>query len=128
VAVKLKRAFDHPSPDDGERYLVERLWPRGISKADLALTAWLKDVAPSTELRKWYGHKAELWPEFARRYQNELGAPEKQAILRDLVQKARTGNVTLVFATKMTELSGAAVLRDVLLSLAASPVFNAEKD
>jgi uncharacterized protein YeaO (DUF488 family) len=128
VAVKLKRAFDHPSTDDGERYLVERLWPRGISKADLALTAWLKEVAPSTELRKWFGHKAELWPEFARRYQAELAAPEKQAVLRDLVQKAKAGNITLVFATKMTELSGAAVLRDVLTNLATSSGLNAEKD
>ena len=126
--MKLKRAFEHPSPDDGERYLVERLWPRGAAKADLRLTGWLKDLAPSTELRKWYGHRPERWPEFARRYRIELAAPEKQAILRDLVQKAKTGNITLVFATKHTELSGAAVLRDVLTSLAASSGLNAGKD
>jgi uncharacterized protein YeaO (DUF488 family) len=123
VVVKLKRAYEKPAPDDGERYLVERLWPRGVPKTELALTAWLKDLAPSTELRKWYGHRAELWQEFARRYQIELAAPENQAVLRDLVQKAKAGNITLVFATKMTELSGAAVLRDVLTSLSASAGF-----
>jgi uncharacterized protein YeaO (DUF488 family) len=128
VAVKLKRAFEQPSPDDGERYLVERLWPRGISKSNLGLTAWLKDLAPTTELRKWYGHKAELWPEFVQRYQVELSTPEKQAILRDLLKKAQAGDITLVFATKIVELSGAAVLRDVIGSLAESSRLNAGKD
>jgi uncharacterized protein YeaO (DUF488 family) len=110
----LKRAYEPPSTDDGERYLVERLWPRGVSKKGLALTAWLRDIAPSTELRKWYGHVEERWPEFAARYKQELAAPDKQKILSDLAQKARAGNVTLVFATRVAELSGAKVLKDLL--------------
>jgi uncharacterized protein YeaO (DUF488 family) len=120
MTVKLKRAYESPAADDGERYLVERLWPRGVTKAELALTGWLKDIAPSTELRKWYGHREERWPEFAQRYQYELLAPEKQASLRALAQKARAGNVTLVLSTRMTQISGAAVLRDVLARLASS--------
>ena len=128
MVVKLKRAYELPTPDDGERYLVERLWPRGISKTNLGLTAWLKDLAPSTDLRKWYGHRAELWPEFVRRYQIELSAREKQRSLRDLVKKAQDGEITLVFATKVIELSGAAVLRDVITSLAVSSGLNAGKD
>ena len=121
MTVKLKRAYDLPAEDDGERYLVERLWPRGVTKAELALTAWLKDLAPSTELRKWYGHRPERWPEFIQRYQSELSAPDKQASLNDLAQKAQAGNVTLILSTKMTQISGAAVLRDVLTSLSPSP-------
>jgi uncharacterized protein YeaO (DUF488 family) len=116
--VKLKRAYERPARDDGARYLVERLWPRGVPKTELALTAWLKDLAPSTELRKWYGHKPEHWPEFARRYRSELVAPNKQAALSELAQEARTGNVTLVFSTKLSQMSGAAVLKDLLDSTA----------
>jgi uncharacterized protein YeaO (DUF488 family) len=114
LPVLLKRAYEPPSIDDGERYLVERLWPRGVAKKDLALTDWLRDIAPSTELRKWYGHIEERWPEFARRYKQELAAPEKQAVLSDLAQIARAGNITLVFATRVAELSGAKVLKDLI--------------
>ena len=121
MPVLLKRAYEAPSTDDGERYLVERLWPRGVAKKDLALTAWLRDIAPSTELRKWYGHVEERWPEFAKRYESELAAPDKQKILTDLAQKARGGNVTLVFATRVAELSGAKVLKDVVESLEIQP-------
>jgi uncharacterized protein YeaO (DUF488 family) len=114
LPVLLKRAYEPPSTDDGQRYLVERLWPRGVAKKDLALTDWLRDIAPSTELRKWYGHFEERWPEFARRYKQELAAPEKQTVLSDLAQKARAGNVTLVFAARVAELSGARVLKDLI--------------
>lgn len=119
MTVLLKRAYEHPAPEDGERYLVERLWPRGIKKVDLALGGWLKDLAPSTELRKWYGHQPERRAEFARRYERELDAPDKQPALAELARKARTENVTLVFATKDTELSGAVVLKGVLENLDA---------
>jgi uncharacterized protein YeaO (DUF488 family) len=114
MAARLKRAYEPPAPDDGERYLVERLWPRGVTRADLDLTAWLKDLAPSTELRKWYGHQPERYAEFARRYEAELAAPEKRTALNDLARKSRDGNVTLVFSTKETALSGAAILNEVI--------------
>lgn len=118
--MKLKRAYEAPSPDDGERYLVERLWPRGVPKNDIALTGWLRDIAPSAELRKWYGHIDERWPEFVRRYESELNAPEKQQMILDLVQKARDGDVTLVFATRIAEHSSAWVLKDVIENFASS--------
>ena len=70
--LRIKRAYDPPDPADGRRFLVERLWPRGVKKEALAAEAWLKDVAPSTELRKWFGHRVERWDEFRRRYRGEL--------------------------------------------------------
>lgn len=119
MSLRLKRAYEPPAPEDGDRYLVERLWPRGVAKDVLALSGWLKDLAPSTELRKWYGHDVERWPEFVKRYQRELEAPEMQSTLVELAGRARDGNVTLVFATRDQEHSGAKVLRDVLESQAA---------
>jgi uncharacterized protein YeaO (DUF488 family) len=118
MTVKLKRAYESPSADDGARYLVERLWPRGVKKDELALTAWLKELAPSTELRKWFNHRADRWPEFVQRYEVELLAPEKQGLLLSLLDRARTDDVTLVFSTRKTELSGARVLEDVLSRMA----------
>ncbi len=120
MPVNLKRAYEAPSTDDGERYLVERLWPRGVAKKDIALSGWLRDIAPSTELRKWYSHAEERWPEFVKRYESELSAPDKQKILRDLTEKARAGDITLVFATRVAERSGAKVLKDVIARLASS--------
>lgn len=120
MPVKLKRAYEAPATDDYERYLVERLWPRGASRKDIAISGWLQDIAPSTELRKWYGHLEERWPEFVERYESELAAPDKQKILRDLTQKARAGDVTLVFATRVAERSSARVLKDVIEKLASS--------
>ena len=101
-------------PGDGLRVLVERLWPRGLSKARTHIDLWLKDVAPSTELRKWYGHEPARFAEFRRRYEAELAAePARSALarLRGLVERER---VTLVFAAHDPELSNAAVLRDLL--------------
>jgi uncharacterized protein YeaO (DUF488 family) len=114
MPIRLKRAYDVVEPADGERYLVERLWPRGVTKERLALTAWLKDVAPSTELRTWYGHQPERREEFVRRYEAELASPDLQPVLEDLRHRGETGTITLVFSTKETELSGAVVLKDVL--------------
>jgi uncharacterized protein YeaO (DUF488 family) len=114
MPIRLKRAYEAPSPEDGERYLVERLWPRGVKKDRLALTGWLKEVAPSTELRTWYGHQPDRRQEFVRRYEAELEAPEAKAALDDLRHRGETGTITLVFSTKETELSGAVVLKDVL--------------
>lgn len=120
MAVKLKRAYDLPSPDDGRRYLVERLWPRGVSRESLSVDAWLKELAPSTELRRWYGHASERWPEFARRYEAELDDPDRCEGITRLADEARVGDVTLVFAAKDVEHSGARVLKDVVERLSAS--------
>src|SRR5688572_20214941 len=113
MTVKLKRAYDDASPDDGERYLVERLWPRGVTKERLVLSDWLKNVAPSTELRKWYGHKPERWPEFAHRYEQELCTTGASAF-EDLVRRARESDIALVFSAKEPSLSGALVLKNLL--------------
>ncbi len=111
--VRLKRAYEPASPEDGTRVLVERLWPRGVSKAKAALDDWVKEIAPSPELRKWYGHEVARWPEFRRRYLAELaGHAEAVAALRE---RAKAGRLTLVFAAHDPERSSAAVLRDVLL-------------
>jgi uncharacterized protein YeaO (DUF488 family) len=110
--IKLKRAYDDATDDDGRRVLVERLWPRGVRKADLAIEAWLKDASPSPELRKWYGHEPEKWPEFRTRYRAELET-EPDA-WRPLLDAARDGTVTLVYAARDTERNSAVVLRDVL--------------
>lgn len=112
--IVLKRAYDPPSSRDGYRVLVERLWPRGVRKDDLALDAWEKAVAPSAELRKWYGHDPAKWKEFVARYTRELAAPEAQQVLDALTARARRGRVTLVFATHDPALSNASVLKQIL--------------
>ena len=114
MAVRLKRAYEPPSPDDGLRYLVERLWPRGLTKESLALNGWLKDIAPSTELRRWYGHDTRRWAEFSRRDLQELRAPDRREALETLAGAARSAVVTLVFAARDPEHSSAHVLRDFL--------------
>ncbi len=110
--ISIKRAYDDAAASDGRRFLVERLWPRGVRKADLEIDAWLKDAAPTTELRKWYGHDPERWPEFQRRYRVELDASEDA--WRPLLDAARAGDITLVYAARDTERNSAAVLREVL--------------
>lgn len=114
MTIKLKRAYSPPEPDDGKRYLVDRLWPRGIRKEALQLTAWLKDLAPSTSLRRWYGHVPERWREFQARYKSELEAPQPHALLEDLAREAKSGAVTLVYAAKDEERNEAVVLKDLL--------------
>lgn len=113
VKIKLKRAYDAPARDDGARFLVERLWPRGIRKSDLPLDGWLKDVAPSTELRRWFAHDPRKWSEFRRRYRLELR--QKPASLEPLVAAARKGPTTLVYGARDTEHNAAVVLRDHLV-------------
>lgn len=112
--IRLKRIYEPPDKEDGKRYLVERLWARGIRKEDAKLTNWLKEIAPSTELRKWYGHQVERWPEFQERYRAELRQPEKKAILADLARKARRGTITFVYAAKDEEHNSAAVLKKLM--------------
>jgi uncharacterized protein YeaO (DUF488 family) len=115
--IKLKRAYDRASQDDGVRYLVERLWPRGIKKAELKLDGWLKEVAPSPELRKWFGHDPEKWPRFRQRYFTELKAHEQS--LEPMRTAARRGPVTLVFSSHDTEHNAAVALRDYLATYPA---------
>lgn|SRR5487761_209295 len=111
-SIAIERAYDKPDAQDGMRILVDRLWPRGLSKVALKLDAWPRALAPSTALRKWYGHKPQLFAEFRRRYRNELaGREDEVAALRASI-KGRTA--TLVTATREIELSHAAVLRELL--------------
>jgi uncharacterized protein YeaO (DUF488 family) len=110
--IKLKRAYDQADPRDGRRFLVERLWPRGIRKADLPLDGWLKDVAPSSELRRWFGHDPARWTEFRRRYSAELR--KNEAALAPLLAAARRGPTTLIYSARDTEHNAAIALRDHL--------------
>ena len=109
-AVFLKRAYEPPAPQDGRRFLVERLWPRGVRKAGLRLDGWLKDVAPSPALRQWFGHDPKKWVEFKRRYFGELRSKEEAlAPLRD-----PGGPITLVYGARDTEHNAAVALREYL--------------
>jgi uncharacterized protein YeaO (DUF488 family) len=111
--VMLKRAYDSPSDEDGMRVLVDRLWPRGVKKVDAAIDHWLKELAPSTALRKWFGHDPARWNEFRRRYSAELHEHRDELDrLRDLARKRR---LTLVYAARDETHNEAAVLRDILL-------------
>jgi uncharacterized protein YeaO (DUF488 family) len=107
--IKLKRVYEEPSSKDGVRVLVERLWPRGLTKKRAAVDLWLKDVAPSPELRKWFGHDPARWEQFQKRYRRELR--EKKEAIRLLKQKAKQGTVTLVYAARDEEHNGALVLK-----------------
>ena len=109
--IRLKRAYDLPSPADGQRILVERLWPRGITKQRAALALWLKEIAPSPELRKWFAHDPAKWKQFQQRYWKELQDNPAVAILRD---NARRGTVTLIYAAKDEEHNGALALKEFL--------------
>ena len=112
--IATKRAYDPPDSADGYRVLIDRLWPRGISKRQAHLDAWARDVAPSAELRRWYKHDPSKWKEFKTRYLRELRAPASRKILDDLVRRARRGRVTLVYGSRDFELSDAAVIEQKL--------------
>jgi uncharacterized protein YeaO (DUF488 family) len=110
--IQVKRAYEEASKDDGERFLVERLWPRGVKKQNLRVEAWLKDVAPSTKLRQWFQHDTAKWAEFRRRYFHELEThPEPW---RPLLARARRGRVTLVYSAHDTEHNNAIALKEFL--------------
>ncbi len=110
--IKLKRAYDHAASADGARFLVERLWPRGVKKAALHVRAWLKDVAPSSSLRRWFRHDPKKWSEFRRRYYRELHAHADA--LESLRKAAERGRVTLVYSSHDTEHNNAVALKDYL--------------
>lgn len=103
--VRVKRIYEDATPEDGTRVLIDRLWPRGLSKEDAQLDLWLKEVAPSNELRRWYGHDPARHDEFVARYDDELRDEERAAALRRLVEMAEDGRVTLLTATREVERS-----------------------
>ena len=110
--IKLKRAYEQPSSADGLRILVERLWPRGVSKQKAKIDLWLKDLAPSTELRQWYGHDPARWPQFRKRYRAELkGQGDVLALLRYVTEEK---TVTFVYAASDEERNSAVVLKELL--------------
>ena len=111
--IKVKRVYERPEEDDGFRILVDRLWPRGLRKSEAKIDLWLKEVAPSSELRKWFSHREERWEEFRRRYREEL--KEKQEILEKIkALEGEKGVITLLFSAKDAEHNNAVVLREVL--------------
>lgn len=117
MPIALKRAYQQSTPEDGYRVLVDRLWPRGVSKEEAALDEWLKEVAPSDELRKWYHSDRSRWGEFRRRYLSELKKHRDE--LRPLAERARNERVTLVFSSRDEERNNAVVLKQYLKMLGA---------
>jgi uncharacterized protein YeaO (DUF488 family) len=118
--IRLKRTYEPPSPEDGGRFLVERLWPRGMKREALEADAWLKEVAPSTELRKWFRHRTERWDDFRRRYREELA--HNPSAWQPILEAGERGTVTLLYSTHDLFHNGARVLRDFLLEQEARRV------
>ena len=112
--IAIKRAYEPADQSDGYRVLIDRLWPRGVSRSRAHLDAWAKEIAPSVKLRKWYGHDPSKWKEFKTRYLRELRAPGAKAVIDDLVRRAKRGRVTLIYASRDPEISDVAVLREKL--------------
>ncbi|MFZ2196182.1 MAG: DUF488 domain-containing protein [Thermodesulfovibrionales bacterium] len=110
--VKLKRIYDQPEKGDGKRVLVDRLWPRGVKKEDAGFDLWLKDIAPSDDLRKWFSHDPSKWQEFRERYRHELkGRPD---MIEELKKAARQGTITLLYAAKDADRNNAVVLKEMI--------------
>ncbi len=114
MAVRIKRIYDSYDKADGIRVLVDRLWPRGITKEKAFIDEWLKEVAPSDKLRKWFGHEPARWEEFRRRYRKELQLPEQQALIRRLRAMSRRNTVTILFAARDEEHNNARILDEIL--------------
>jgi uncharacterized protein YeaO (DUF488 family) len=110
--LKTKRAYEHSEASDGTRFLVDRLWPRGIKKEELKMKAWLKDVAPSPELRKWFAHDPAKWQEFQKRYRAELKANSDS--WEPILEAAQQGDVTLLYSARDTEHNSAVLLQEFL--------------
>jgi uncharacterized protein YeaO (DUF488 family) len=116
--IRRKRAYEPPSEADGARVLIDRLWPRGVTKAKAAIDQWFRDLAPSTELRKWFGHDRARWDEFRRRYADELRQHGEQ--LEQLLQMASRGPVTLVYGAHDEQHNDAVVLQELLIRRAGN--------
>jgi len=114
MPIAMKRVYEAAGAQDGYRVLVDGLWPRGISKEQLKIDAWMREIAPSASLRKSYCHIPEKWEGFKKRYRQELTKPPRKALLEELVGQARKGQVTLVFAARDAERSNAAALAEVI--------------
>lgn len=112
--VKIKRAYEPANSGDGYRILIDRLWPRGVSKKEAHLDAWAKELSPSDELRKSFGHEEEKFPEFRRRYLEELEEPERKAWLKEIRRLSREGAVTLVYGAKSHKYNQAVVVMEAL--------------
>jgi uncharacterized protein YeaO (DUF488 family) len=112
--IATKRAYEPAAASDGYRVLIDRLWPRGVSKAKAKLDAWEKDIAPSATLRQWYGHDPAKWRDFQSRYRRELRSPDAKAVLDNLARRAKRGRVTLVYASRDSEISDVAVIERIL--------------
>jgi uncharacterized protein YeaO (DUF488 family) len=112
VAVRIKRAYEPAEPADGYRVLIDRLWPRGVNKQEARLDEWARELAPSPELRRWFGHAPARFEEFRRRYRGELA--DREEALRALRRRAREGPLTLVYGARDTEHNGAVVLAELL--------------
>ncbi len=110
--VKLKRVYEPPDREDGKRILIDRLWPRGIKKEDAKIDEWIKEIAPSTELRKWFSHDPVKWPEFRRRYRKEL--KDMSDVVTRLTEQAKRSTITLLFAAKDAAHANAVVLKEVI--------------
>ena len=114
MPVNIKRAYQRAGPQDGIRILVDALWPRGVKQAELKVTTWEKDIAPSKALRTWYGHDPRKWPEFRKRYREELRQAAREQILAKLTSLAQQENLTLVFGARDAEHSNAAVIAEII--------------
>ncbi|MBZ5564218.1 MAG: DUF488 family protein [Acidobacteriia bacterium] len=114
MGVQTKRAYESPSPQDGYRVLVDGLWPRGLTKEKLRVDEWMRAIAPSATLRKWYGHKPEKWEEFRRRFRAELEKPPRKELLDELIKRARKEKVTLVFGARDAQHSNATVIAEMI--------------
>ena len=121
MSVHLRRAYDAPGADDGVRVLVDRVWPRGRTRESLALDGWMKEIGPSTELRRWFGHDPDRWEEFRSRYRRELSEPEPAALLDELAALARAGRLTIVFGARDAEHSQARVIADEIAARLRAP-------
>jgi uncharacterized protein YeaO (DUF488 family) len=110
--IKIKRIYDPPAEDDGFRILVDRLWPRGLTKEKAKLDLWLKEIAPSDQLRKWYAHDPKKWPEFKKKYSKELD--QKVDLIDQIVKKTKEGDLTLLFSSKEEKLNNAVALREYI--------------
>ncbi len=118
MEIRVKRIYDTPEPADGYRLLVDRIWPRGVSKENASLDSWMREVAPSTELRRWFAHDATRWNEFRRRYAVELGA--RQDLVAEILSLARDRRVTLLYSARDIDHNQAVALAEFLAATAGS--------